>query len=630
MAARSSGGGGGSSSDSDSDSELWASDEDKENAADRTAVGRGRRRHPGGAADQPPKASPSVAALTARSAATAEGLARQRQKHDRLLRAHQQQGEELQAAREELQQLRFSQPRLQRELEVAHDTTRKTVDARRNDKAELQQRLLAAEEAADAMSAQCGADVRALAQRLQEFAATPAAGTPLAAQLLRDASRHTASIASHLGHDDVASELRHLCPAAGQTASSRVDPASVSAPWSPASRYTEAAPRSRSDSVGGGGSDSVGSGRQHTTGKRDKAEFVALEQAELIQAYRVALLKERKRSAQLQRSAAAAKAERDQLRESLGTDGTAAAQGTAEEESRRPKELERTEPFLAEVETLKQLAAEATAQAQEALEAAKHPPQRANNSSEQRSRSQQQQQPSQGGKEQAAGSSKEETMAEADSDAMARVLARASGSPIHARKTDRKQVRGEAAASSPASANAAGTHSVSGADVVSGSGGGADSRRERLESSETVRAWHDRLMQSERVILTQQERVEELEELVADQKRDLQAALGMVIRRATPSPPQPPQPLPPPAAAGNHGHVYAHADYSGAELPPPESLVSQAAHSQQLQGCAYEPPNAVRLFQTPGGIPIAAASAVGATPTASAAKWAADVGINLG
>ncbi len=541
------------SSSESSDSELWGSDEDKENVAERTAVG--WRGHSGvEGRGQEAKVSPSVAALAARAAGKEEGLARQRQKHEHLLRAHRKQSEELQAARDELQQLRYAQPRLQRELEVAHETTRKAVDARRNEKAELQQRLLQAEEAADSISARCKEGIRALAERLQDFAATPGADAPVAAQLVRDASRHTASIAADLGYDDVASRLRHLCPSASQCLShtelpSAASPSPPSDPPASGRRVNSAAALSDD-----------GSPAQQISGRSDYG-LAAQEQASLIQAYRVALLKERKRSAVLQRTAAAAQEERDQLRERFGNAGASAvsARGHRSEQPKRAKDFERSEPLKAEVETLKALAANATMQVQEALEAAKCPPLATH---------------AQSGRDQP------NRAAEAAADELGanEAVRHAGRGQISFQKGD--QLRHETVATAAPTADS-----------------------ETLQRGE-VSAWHQRLLLSERVIHAQQTRVAELEALVADQKRDLQAALGMVIRRATPSPPD----------ATRIGTAFGEHAARGAE--------TDASCAQHADLPAHVHPSAaadpVRLFQTPGG---AAGGGQGATPTASAAKW---------
>ncbi len=521
-----------SSSSDSSDSELWGSDDEKENVAERTVVGR---------ACPAAKASPSVAALAARVAGKEEGLARQRQMHERLLRAHRAQTEELQAARDELQELRYAQPRLQRELEVAHETTRKAVDARRKEKVELQQRLLQAEEAADSLSARCREDVRALAQRLQDFAATPGADAPVAAQLVRDASRHTASIAADLGHDDVASELRHLCPSASQCPP-RMELRPAVSPSPPSDSPSANRHVNRAATLSGEGH------QPEQVSDRSDNGLAAQEQASLIQAYRVALLKERKRSAVLQRTAAAAQEERDQLQERFAKAGASAdsvrAPGT--EQRKRAKDFERREPLRAEVETLKALAANATLQVQEALEAAKCPPPRVVHVQ--------------------SGRDLPNQPAEATVDELGADIAGRHADHVSTSSQTGGQLRHETA--------------------VSGS--------ETLQRSE-VNAWHQRLLLSESVIRAQQLRVAELEALVADQKRDLQAALGMVIRRATPSPPD----------AARIGTALSEHAAHGADTD-----ASCAQHA------AVADP--VRLFQTPGG---GAGGGPGATPTASAAKW---------
>ena len=104
------------SSSGSSDDDLWASDEDKENLAERTRVGRWGAKSD--AERHSERISPTVAALAARAAGKAESERELRQKHERLLRVHRAQTDELQAAREELHQLRYAHPRLQRELEV--------------------------------------------------------------------------------------------------------------------------------------------------------------------------------------------------------------------------------------------------------------------------------------------------------------------------------------------------------------------------------------------------------------------------------------------------------------------------------------------------------------------------------
>ena len=515
-----------SSSDSD---DLWSSEDEKENT-NRTAV----RRTKGTAAAT---SSPTVSALTARAAQQAEGLARHRKKHARLLRSHEAQRVELRSAQEELRQLRYAQPKLERELEVAHDTTMKAVDARRGDKAQLQKRLLEAEDAADRMAAQCGGDLRELSLRLQGFAATPEAAAPAVAQLIRDASRHTASLASSLGRDAVASELRHLCPGAAAAAvpTTSAGTASLSAPWRSAEPERDVA------------------AAQPTAVDRDKAAMVALEQAELIQAYRMALLKERKRSAVLQRTAATAQEEKDALMQLVDSAGSAASAvertDDAAERHHRDRDLERRAPLLAEVETLKQLAAEATAQAEEAIAAAKQP-----------------RRPPPPPQNLQVRPSKRTGWQQAGLNGMERVLARAL-SPAKAPQAAEPAARSvdPAAAWPPEEAT------------------------QCYHSHQESTLLQDRLQQSANVIVAQQQRVAELEALVEDQKRDLQAALGMVIRRATPSPPSPQR-----SPADDYGQFAA--DGGG-----------QA------------------LFCTPHG----AAGQVAATPTASAAKWATDAGVRL-
>ena len=247
-------------------------------------------------------------ALAARAAERGEELERQRRLTKRLQQSHAEQAAELREAREELRQLRFQAPRAERELEESFASARA-------EKAALHKRLAHAEEGAAAAARELRALVGCLAE-------SPAAAI---------CARHASNAALALGHAELAAALQECvgdgAPAAAGAAA-RPEPASAERPDS---RREPATP---------GGEDGAE--------ERSKYELAALESSELVHSYRSALLKERQRSAALQRRVQTAEAEADELRRTQVTDAHA-------------------HPFQSEVATLKQLAAEATQQAEQVI-----------------------------------------------------------------------------------------------------------------------------------------------------------------------------------------------------------------------------------------------------------------------
>ena len=249
-------------------------------------------------------------ALAARAAERGEELERQRRLTKRLQQSHAEQAAELREAREELRQLRFQAPRAERELEESFASARA-------DKAALHKRLAHAEEGAAAAARELRALVGCLAE------SPPAAAASCA--------RHASNAALALGHAELAAALQECvgdgAPAAAEAAA-RPEPASAERPD----------PRREPATPGG----------EDGAEERSKYELAALESSELVHSYRSALLKERQRSAALQRRVQTAEAEADELRRARAADAHA-------------------HPFQSEVATLKQLAAEATQQAEQVI-----------------------------------------------------------------------------------------------------------------------------------------------------------------------------------------------------------------------------------------------------------------------